>query len=668
MTTIPTNVWKESRPFDGGVGSVETHWWHIMYDKYAEASYDADECVRRADEEIARLRYTIPNPRERAQRIKSFIDEDQYGYNTNDRYAKLQKTADWLLSWVYDVTDGQIYIGHDHVNIIPHADNWEMKMMNNDFICGWYVREGSGVTTRIATDTVPQEHADKQHAAVEKARKAAMEYWEAEDLGEDYDQGDYCHRCDEYVGDIEEHDEYYHPREYCEHCDEYYNPNHQDHSDPFCDDCYEHVYDLDEHNKEYHFVPEPWMPKEDSTITYKGKQYEVYGLEERGMELVPLMPGGMLPQKTYQSKIFVTWDDYKQDKSEQKLGPWIETHPEQQSLENPYPGWIEPKVMQGVPTTPPSYWNTPTGSIHAANWTEPETPAIMHIVDLNDLQVFAKLSYDYMGGSDNDVDWFNFHKDQQDELDSTQDQDPDWAWDDTTKEFAPPKGDSIDQNQTLTPTDNPQYTPTDTSAQPDNAKMLDIARDWDSLEYRWSYDGKQLHMWRVYNRSAYGPSHYDMFGHDGYSNHSQGRVYVSEDNKVGMLYWQITHPECEQVCNEWCIKTFGKLPDYVYRAYGPYMGRPVSRWDFPIVEIGSLPLRQHERWWEMPGGYPGMKTQPTGYPAKKQKGNGQNLKENIQERYAPGPVDDQGSPINPSKKRRRSRKRNRKYRNRSFRR
>lgn len=579
------------------------------------------------------------------------------------REVGFRKTADWLLSWVYDVTDGSIKIGHDHVNIIPGFDNWEMKMMNNDFICGWYVREGYGpeVSTRIATDTVPQEHADKSHEAVEKARKAAMKYWEENDLAADYNlDGDYCDECDEYVGDIDEHNEYYHPQEYCEHCDKYYNPEYEDHYSPYCERCGDHVWEdtLEEHNEASHFEPESGMPSQGEKVEYKGQDYKVDYVNYQGMHVEPWPVGGQSPNSIDPKKKWIlTWDDYKRYLAQQKLGPQIPVDPGQTTLENPYPGWIEPKMIQGVPTTPPSYWKSPTGSV---NWTEPERPAIIHIVDLHDLQVFAKLSYDYLG-SDNDLDWFNFHKDQQDQMDATQDQDPDWAWDDPQQD-----GEAISQEQTFTPNEQ-QFTPTDTSAQPDDPRMLDIARDWDSDEYRWSYDGRELHMWRVFNRSAYGPSHYDMFGHEGYSNHSQGRVYVSDNGKVGMLYWQITHPECEAVLNEWCEKTFGKLPDYVYRAYGPYMGRPVSRWDFPIVEVGGLPLRQNERWWEQPGGYPGMKMDTTDYPAKKQKGN-KSLREVIQDRYAPGPVDDQGRPVNPNKKnKRRKRTRNRKYRNRGFR-
>ena len=534
------------------------------------------------------------------------------------------KTADWLLSWVYDATTGDIYTGHDHINIIPEIPNGMEKAMAGEIICGWWVRGSGGVTTRIATDTVDQEYANKQSPIAEKAQKAAMEYWNENGLGEGYED-EYCPECDEYVHDLEEHNDYYHPQEYCEHCDEYYNPEYEDHSGEWCPECGEHVDDLEEHNNDYHFEPEPWMPKEGDRITYKGKQYKVYDVLHDGIHVVPWLPGGMNPY-TMKNSWILPWEDYLEDQKRQKGIP--EVHPEQTSLENPYPGWIEPKVIQGVPTTPPSYWKTPTGSIK-------------HCVDLHDVRVFAKLSYDYLG-VDDDVDWI-------------------------LPEDKSQNGDAISQNSITQPNEETDFTPTpgdDTPSAnvslPDNPAVVDIARDWDSQEYRWSYDGTQLHMWRVYNRSAYGPSHYDMFGHEGYSNHSQGRVYVSDTGKVGMLYWQITHPECERVLNEWCLKTFGKLPDYTYRAYGPYQGKPVSRWDFPIVEVGGLPIKQSERWWEQPGGYPGMKsTQPT-YPAPKQK------KKKFQ--IIPGPVDDQGQPITPGKNKRRKRTRNRKYRNRSFRR
>jgi len=165
------------------------------------------------------------------------------------------------------------------------------------------------------------------------------------------------------------------------------------------------------------------------------------------------------------------------------------------------------------------------------------------------MQVFAKLAYDYLGNED--IDWFNFHKEKQDELDQSAEWDPytkrfklpgSDVWEDMTNAYeqmggatqratdslkslpqTQQDGEAINQEQTFTP-NTKDFQPTDTSAQPDDPRMLDIARDWSSDEYRWSYDGHQLHMWRVFNRSAYGPSHYDMFGTEGYDNHSQGRV------------------------------------------------------------------------------------------------------------------------------------------------
>lgn len=138
----------------------------------------------------------------------------------------------------------------------------------------------------------------------------------------------------------------------------------------------------------------------------------------------------------------------------------------------------------------------------------------------------------------------------------------------------------------------------------ENEEVLDIEADPASKEYRWSYDGTDLHIWQVTNRRLYGPSHYDMFGNEGYGKHSQGRVYVSPDGRVGSLYWQITHPECEDVINEWIQTNFGHPPDAVYHAYGQYQGVPVSRWDYPLVDVYSLPLKPQEKWWEQPDAKP----------------------------------------------------------------
>jgi len=165
-----------------------------------------------------------------------------------------------------------------------------------------------------------------------------------------------------------------------------------------------------------------------------------------------------------------------------------------------------------------------------------------------------------------------------------------------------------------------------TNPYPDNEQVLKIENDPASIEYRWSYDGDQLHIWPVPNRWFYGPSHYDMFGSDGYADHSQGRVYVSPTGEVGILYWQITHPEAEQALEAWVEKNYGHPADYVYRAYGPYQGVPRSRWDFPIVDPSGLPLRSNEKWWEQPGGKPEdmwtkQAPQKGGYPAPQQKTN-----------------------------------------------
>lgn len=324
-----------------------------------------------------------------------------------------------------------------------------------------------------------------------------------------------------------------------------------------------------------------------------------------------------------------------------------------------------------------------------------EEPSIVYNTDLNDERVFAILSADYLKLGDlpllesvdlqdnlklataisSDYQALKEDYDRANGLSLTKSSIPDDP-DDTDTHFAikdPQTGEllgyiSKEDGQWSDDALQPGYSPRNTQQQesdifqPNNARLLDIVKRPSTLEYRWSYDGHQLHIWRVYNRSSYGPSHYDMFGSEGYEQHSQGRVYVDAEGHVGVLYWQISHPECEQVLNEWVEKTFGKMPDYVYRAYGPYAGEVRPRWMFPIVEVSGLPLTGKERWWEDPSRLgPSWYEKELGigkkdYPAKKQPAQ------------FPGPVDNSGLPINPNKKkRRRPRRRNRKYRNRSYR-
>lgn len=148
--------------------------------------------------------------------------------------------------------------------------------------------------------------------------------------------------------------------------------------------------------------------------------------------------------------------------------------------------------------------------------------------------------------------------------------------------------------------EQPQQTidPIAEGAMKDDPTLLAIERNPESQEWRWSMDNNQLHIWRVLNRWQYGPSHYDMFGSEGYNDHSQGRVYVAPDGRVGVLYWQISHDNAEQTLNDWVQKTYGKQPDYVYRAYGPYKGFKTPRYYFPIVEVSGLPIPNSARWWE----------------------------------------------------------------------
>lgn len=197
----------------------------------------------------------------------------------------------------------------------------------------------------------------------------------------------------------------------------------------------------------------------------------------------------------------------------------------------------------------------------------------------------------------------------------------------------------------------------------DDPRLLAIERNPASAEWRWSMDDNQLHIWRVINRYQYGPSHYDMFGSEGYSKHSQGRVYVSPDGEVGVLYWQITHDNAEQTLNDWVQQKFGKQPDMVYRAYGPYRGVPTSRWDYPIVEVSGLPISKGQRWWERPDGKPNSWYREQGLPTPTNKGEIK-YPAKSQKTIVQGDQPYANTPGKAKRRKRRSRGRSKQYRNR----
>jgi hypothetical protein len=89
-----------------------------------------------------------------------------------------------------------------------------------------------------------------------------------------------------------------------------------------------------------------------------------------------------------------------------------------------------------------------------------------------------------------------------------------------------------------------------------NYDLRDAMRDDESLEFRYSFDGGELHVWPV-DRKTKTPSHFMQFGTEGYKEHSQGRIYVSTDGKIHVLVWSELHPEVGWELNEWCRKNLG---------------------------------------------------------------------------------------------------------------
>lgn len=547
-----------------------------------------------------------------------YLDEPTLKSQQNNITSSFQKTADWVLSWVYDAVDKNIYTGANHIDIIPEIpEGWE-KAGKGHIICGWYNKDwDDDVYPSIATDTVDQDLAKHNSPIADEAQKAAMKYWHDNNLAEEYNYKE-CPECGDQIGEEDEH------QHYCDDCcDWYYSCDHwanKRHNSDYCDECGEHVDDIDEHNDEEHA--------------------NLDGLDG----IYWSAPGA---NKLHISDGVAEWTD-------------------------PYG-----QKAQG-PTNPSTIrWDIERGLLKKiGSWQEIIEPAIIGCVDLHDDRVFAKLSRDYISlmqkfaqGGNNWLDSDDLLGDYQKGNNIYQGLDSPQINNGSTDDFlAGGYARQDEEAPTEEPTEEmPQLGESkdhmDQPNQPDDPRMLEIYRNKDSQEFRWSYDGTQLHMWRVFNRNTFGPSHYDMFGFHGYDTHSQGRVYVSPDGKVGMLYWQITHPECERVLNEWCMKTFNKLPDYVYRAYGPYLGYPVGRHDFPLVEVSQLPLSQRERWWDIPGGSPGMKVKDYPAPKQKNKWDVNPLQTSLQD--ATKSVNDLNKSLPKSK--RRKRKRNQKYRNRSFR-
>lgn len=487
----------------------------------------------------------------------------------------------------------------------------------------------------------------------------------------------YCEDCDEYYDpEYEDHD---HER-YCQDCGDYYNStdsyDRNYHNQPYCENCNSHYDEEDELEHDHDFVPEPWMPAVGTLLWYKERYWKIRNRGSTGVIADQLNDPAEGPKVTpYEPETrIIPWSMFKSQEV-QKVDPnqlQLEVQPQK-------PSWLPPGLHL-IPTKEPQsdtdYWN----EISQPN--PPQQP-LASVVDLHDDRVFAILVQDYIakyGAPMNQDEWSEgmdrIHQMGQDILNVPQQYDEFGSAVDKANQsvkglidkYVTPKQQEgvIPQTQTQESTQSSQWS--------DNPALLAIERNKDSTEWRWSYDGTQLHIWRVLNRWQYGPSHYDMFGSTGYSDHSQGRVYVSPDGQVGVLYWQISHPETEDVLDQWVEKTYGKMPDMIYRAYGPYKGYKTPRYDFPIVEVSGLPLHQHEKWWEQPGRkspswyqdqnidnpYDTWKRKTVRIPAK-------DYPAPKQKTHIPGPVDDSGNPVNPEKRNRRRKRRQQKqqqYRNR----
>lgn len=472
--------------------------------------------------------------------------------------------------------------------------------------------------------------------------RSKQQYW-----GEESNEA-YCEDCDEYYDpNYESHDH----EQYCSDCKEYYNNTDEYdvdlHNKAFCPACQEHYDEWDDEEALHHdhsFVPEPWMPQAGALVYWKNRYYKIREIGTAGA-ILDQLSDPQAPQNQAQPyepmTSLVPWSMFK-DQEVKKVNP------NQMALPTEY----DPSATFTNTTLDP---NDPM---------DPRKDKLASIQDLHDDRVFAKLSLDYLRKYSvplTDDEW-------EKSMQGIHEMGQDYA--ETGGDVAQPIEDSHTKLNPVPPTGEADITPNNTSnLQPDDPKLLSIERNKDSKEFRWSYDGTQLHIWAVLNRWQYGPSHYDMFGFNGYDQHSQGRVYISPDGEIGVLYWQISHPECEDVLNQWVMDKYGRMPDYVYRAYGPYKGYVTPRFDFPIVEVSGLPLRSHERWWEVPGRKSdswykandvsnpySYKFVKKNYPAPKQKTT-----------VVPGDVDYSTNSKKEVRRKRRQKNKKNQYRNRRFR-
>lgn len=583
-----------------------------------------------------------------------------------DKYAISVKDTDQLpnskVTVVNFVTDGVpsgtfcfgymnkiLYIGDIHHAIImnwmiENGSSWE-ELMSADQRWGWVYRQYSEddpiYDIRFATDDAKQtegmgeevrqvfEEWIRQEAhpdAEVKFENNNSEGYSSQDnygqrarvqyQGEEDEYSEWCSYCEEYYNpDYEDHDhmekcyncgEYYGPDEaelhsedqdnYCEVCGDYYsfceNFKH-DENHPECEFCNEQYDENDVSQTEKHELPYCY----DDDVHYKPEEAELHAFHhtsESG-DAYRELPWG---EETDYIKNYL-------HAAEKLYSQFIQNQQKTPIPEGLYP--ITPSAtprdltIKALQAQYPISYEDAAGVVDMveqqqgsqlklfAAWREESATINRGIADASDRFVFAKLA-----------------------AVSLTDQFDQQAW-----------GEHHDKSK-----GGATYNPLN-----EDVELLDIEANPQSQEYRWSYDGYDLHIWEVTNRKMYGPSHYDMFGSEGYDEHSQGRIYVSPEGRVGSLYWQISHPETEQVIDQWIQANFNKPPDTVYRAYGPYKGYVTPRSYFPLVDVYNLPIAPKQRWWDQPDARPDRwyydmgisppskkkRKQITDYPAKKQK-------------------------------------------------
>ena len=123
------------------------------------------------------------------QNLEDIIRQEALAQDLTDEVPKEHEAAYklswWEASWIYDATDGTVYHGYDHVDIISHIPNWQEKAGEGKIVCGWYTTgndpdvdpDQPGIGTPIRTDTVSGKLADKNSPYAQEAMKAAIADW-----------------------------------------------------------------------------------------------------------------------------------------------------------------------------------------------------------------------------------------------------------------------------------------------------------------------------------------------------------------------------------------------------------------------------------------------------------------------------------------------------------